>query len=235
MLPPRAAALACLLGGCLASTEVCVGCEDNGSFAADANSSSAELGAAAASSGHDLRAFTENVYVLAYLSGALSFWVTTGTLFYLQVACERTRRTWAPRGEHGLDSWRTAFRKAAWNLHVSLPSFVAFCAVLSFKAFRRYGIDDPAARVRWVGGTWSQMAGTMAIMAFVDDLVFWSAHAALHSHPFLFKNIHALHHRYHNPIAPAVFCENRSPLRSYPAELSSAAPLPFRHSLLRIR
>jgi sterol desaturase/sphingolipid hydroxylase (fatty acid hydroxylase superfamily) len=45
----------------------------------------------------------------------------------------------------------------------------------------------------------------MAVMAFVDDLVFWSAHAGLHSHPFLFKNIHALHHRYHNPIAPAVF------------------------------
>jgi sterol desaturase/sphingolipid hydroxylase (fatty acid hydroxylase superfamily) len=149
--------------------------------------------------------FYNNVYLLAYLSGALSFWVTTGTLYYLQVHNEHYKKTWAPRGNHGIDSWRTAFRKAAWNLHVSLPSFVAFCAVLSFKAFKYAGIEHPEQNVRWVGGTWLQMAGTMAVMAFVDDFVFWSAHAGLHSHPYLFKNIHALHHRYHNPIAPAVF------------------------------
>ena len=71
--------------------------------------------------------FYHNVYLLAYLSGALSFWVTTGTFYYLQVHNEHFKKTWAPRGNHGIDSWHTAFRKAAWNLHVSLPSFVAFC------------------------------------------------------------------------------------------------------------
>jgi hypothetical protein len=158
----------------------------------------------AASQTHGAHGLFQNVYLLAYLSGAASFWLTTGGFFYLQVVSDYFRPAWAPRGKHGIDSWRTAFRKAAWNLHVSLPSFVLFCAVVSFKAFEYCGIDAPS-NVRWVGGTWAQMAGTMAVMAFVDDLVFWTAHWGLHASPYLFKNIHALHHRYHNPIAPAVF------------------------------
>lgn len=146
-----------------------------------------------------------NVYLLAYLSGAISFWVTTGTFYYLQVVSDRFRPAWEPRGQHGVESWRTAFRKAAWNLHVSLPSFILFCAAISFKVFAWAGVQDPSQNVRWVGESWTQMLATMGIMAFVDDLVFWTAHWGLHSHPYLFKNIHALHHRYHNPIAPAVF------------------------------
>ena len=146
-----------------------------------------------------------NVYLLAYLSGAISFWVTTGTFYYLQVVSDRFRPAWEPRGQHGVESWRIAFRKAAWNLHVSLPSFILFCAAISFKVFAWAGVQDPSQNVRWVGESWTQMLVTMGIMAFVDDLVFWTAHWGLHSHPYLFKNIHALHHRYHNPIAPAVF------------------------------
>lgn len=148
-------------------------------------------------------ALGNNVYLLAYVSGAVSFWLTTGVFFYLQVYSDKYRDAWKPRGKHGMDSWNQAFRKAAWNLHVSLPAFVAFCAIVSFKVFDRYGIDT--SNPKWIGESWTQMAIAFSVMALVDDAVFWGAHRGLHAHPYLFKKIHALHHRFHSPIAPAVF------------------------------
>jgi len=146
---------------------------------------------------------TENVYFLAYCWGAVSFWLSTGTFYYLQMVSPAHKEAWKPRGNHDQESWMRAFRKAAWNLHVSLPLFVAFCAVISFKAFEAYGVDTKA--IRWVEPSALRMLISFSVMALVDDAVFWSAHRGLHAHPYLFKKIHSLHHRYHNPIAPAVF------------------------------
>eukprot|EP01052_Picozoa_sp_SAG31_P008532 SAG31_NODE_433_length_15750_cov_6.132579_9_plen_185_part_00 len=49
----------------------------------------------------------ENVYFLAYVSGAVSFWLTTGTFFYLQVLSGNATQleAWRPRGKHGMASW----------------------------------------------------------------------------------------------------------------------------------
>jgi len=134
-----------------------------------------------------------NVYLRDLIAGTLVYWITAGIWHYViynvygkQLFTDKGREF--PTSETLIDQMTLA--QASLFIYAGLPVFSEFLIESKFTKVYYY-IDE-------VGGWGYYFLFFFAYLSLVEIGIYW-VHRTLHTNKFLYKYVHALHHKYNKP------------------------------------